>query len=122
MLLQSQRGFGHPLTAAESPLVEKLGEGTAAACPAGAVWVRVFLQSLQVPAASWGCGGKGQRGLRSAPSTVLWAAASFLQNLLDRGCLLTEGESACFSPTGQLIKGSSWKGAKAQVGTCEPLC
>lgn len=86
------------------------------------LWVRVFLQSLQVPAASWGCGGKGQRGLRSAPSTVLWAAASVLQNLLDHGCLLTEGESACFSPTGQLIKGSSWKGAKAQVGTCEPLC
>lgn len=48
VLLQYQRGLLHPLTATESPLVEKWGEGMGAdsVCPAGAVWVQVFLQSL----------------------------------------------------------------------------
>lgn len=37
-------------------------------------------------------------------------------------CLLTEGESACFSLAVRKIKGSSWQGARAQLGrTCEPF-
>lgn len=37
-------------------------------------------------------------------------------------CLLTEGESACFSLAERRIKGSSWQGARAQLGrTCEPF-